>query len=625
MASFLRTLALALVVFGVDSLAFAQAAVLYQLAFPDRAHRVLDVDVTFTDVPAGPLHLRMSRSSPGRYAMHEFAKNVFGVSVTNGEGQSLAVTRPDPHGWDVPEHGSVVRVHYRVFGDRIDGTYLAVDSTHAHINMPAALMWARGLELRPASVRFDVPAGSGWKVATQLLPGADAQTFTAPTLQYLMDSPTELSPYSVRTFAIADGSRLPSFRIAAHHTGTEAELDALARDAERMVREARNVFREFPAFESNTYTFIADWLPAASGDGMEHRNSTILTSPGSIRTDRADFLDSMAHEFFHSWNVERIRPRSLEPFNLEDQNMSGELWLAEGFTDYYGPLVLHRAGLTRIGEFAAELGGAINAVVTSPGRLVRTAEEMSQLAPFTDAATAIDRTAFDNTYLSYYTWGRVIGLGLDLTLRARTDQRVTLDDLMRALWQKFGKPGGQLTGYVDHPYSSDDVRKTLGEVAGDQSFADDFFRRYIQGHEVVDYESLLARAGLLWRRISPGRASLGLVRLQDSPGGARLAAATPMGSPAYAAGLDRDDVIVALDGVAVRDAPGLLRALEREKPGRRIPLTFERNGQRQTTIVTLEEDARRELVAAEEAGVALSEIQRRFREAWLSSAARNGF
>ena len=431
--------------------------------------------------------------------------------------------------------------------------------------------------------------------------------------------------FSVRSFTVPDGSRQPSFRIVAHHTGTDAELDSLAQDAERLVREARNVFREFPAFEGNTYTFIADWLPTAAGDGMEHRNSTILTSAGSIRADRPDFLDSMAHEFFHAWNVERIRPRSLEPFNLDDQNISGELWLSEGFNDYYGPLVLRRAGLIRIEEFAADVGGALNTVMMSPGRLVRTAEEMSQMAPFTDAATAIDRTSFDNTFLSYYTWGRAIGLGLDLTLRTQTDHRVTLDDLMRALWQKFGKPGGQLTGYVDHPFTNDDVRTTLGEIADDQSFADDFFRRYIQGHDVVDYESLLARAGLLWRRIRPGGASIGLVRLQDGPAGARLVSATPMGSPLYVAGLDRDDIIIALGDMAVRDASGMVRALEREKPGRRLPITFERNGQRQTATITLDEDPRRELVPVENTGATLTDAQRRFREAWLSSAARNGF
>ena len=120
-----------------------------------------------------------------------------------------------------------------------------------------------------------------------------------------------------------------------------------ARDVEAIVREAAHVFGEYPAFEGNTYTFIADYLPWANGDGMEHRNSTILTSSTSLRTSRLDLLDTIAHEFFHAWNVERIRPRSLEPFNLEDANMSGELWLAEGFTSYYGPLIMKRGGSDR--------------------------------------------------------------------------------------------------------------------------------------------------------------------------------------------------------------------------------------------------------------------------------------
>jgi predicted metalloprotease with PDZ domain len=609
----------------VGTAAFAQAPIAYQLSFADRAHRLMDVDVTFPDVPDGPLELRFSRSSPGRYALHDFAKNVFEVRVTDAEGRPLPVTRPNPHGWDVIQHGSVVRVRYRIFGDRTDGTYLSIDASHAHINMPSAIMWARGLEQRPSVVRFETPAGSGWKVATQLFPGPDAQTFTAPTLQYLMDSPTELSAFATRTFAVADSTQSPTFRIAAHHTGTDAELDSLASDTERIVREARNVFKEFPAFENNSYTFIADWFPSASSDGMEHRNSTVLTSPASIRSDRADLLDSISHEFFHAWNVERIRPKSLEPFNLEDQNISGELWLAEGFTNYYGPLVLLRAGLTGLGQFTTEMGSAINAVVTGPGRQVRNAAEMSEMAPFVDAATSIDRTAFDNTFVSYYTWGSAIALGLDLTLRVQTDQRVTLDDLMRTLWQKYGKPGGRLTGYVDNPYSNDDVRRMLGAVTNDQSFADDFFRRYIEGREVVDYEALFARAGLLWRRIRPGAASVGLLRLQDSSDGARVAAAVPFGSPAYLAGLDRDDVIVLVGDTPVRDATGFQRALSSLKPGQRTSMTFMRNGQRTTATVTVDEDPRRELVPVERTGTALTEAQRQFRDAWLSSAGRAPF
>src|SRR5687767_249556 len=495
MVSRLRVL-LALVVVLVPAAVRAQAPVEYRLSFPQAEHRLMSVEMVLADVPAGPLELRMSRSSPGRYALHEFAKNVIDVRVTDAAGAALPVGRPNPHQWTVTAHTGTVRVSYRIFGDRVDGTYLAIDSTHAHINMPAALMWARGLELRPATVRFAPPPGSGWRVGTQLLPGADPFTYTAPNLQYLMDSPTEVSAFSLRTFTLDDVPRSPVVRLAVHHTGTDAELDTFARDVERIVREAGRVYGEFPAFDGNTYTFIADYTPWATGDGMEHRNSTIVTNQGSIRGNRLGLLDTISHEFFHAWNVERIRPRALEPFNFEDANMSGELWLAEGFTSYYGPLILLRAGVTQIDDFIDEMIEAVNTVTNSPGRTIRSAEDMSRLAPFVDAAVSIDRTDFDNTYISYYTWGAAIGLGLDLALRDRSNGKVTLDHFMRALWQKHGKPGGKTPGYVDNPYSVADLKAALAAVSGDAAFADDFFARYIQGRELVDYQRLLDRFGL---------------------------------------------------------------------------------------------------------------------------------
>src|SRR5688572_29731532 len=354
----------------VPALAGAQAPVEYRLTFPEAAHRVMNVEVRFDQVPPGALELRMSRSSPGRYAVHEFAKNVFDVRVTDAAGAALPVARPNPHQWNVTEHHGSVRVAYRIFGDRVDGTYLGIDSTHAHINMPAALMWARGLENRAATLRFDPPSGSQWRVGTQLMPGADAQTFTAPNLQYLMDSPTEVSDFALRTFTAPDVAASPVFRLVVHHQGTEAELDAFAADVRKIVSEARHVFGEYPAYEGNTYTFLADYLPWASGDGMEHRNSTILTSTTSIRSNRLGLLDTVSHEFFHAWNVERIRPRSLEPFNFDDANASGELWFGEGFTSYYGPLVMLRSGLTTVDEFAAEMTSVVNTVTNSPGRAI---------------------------------------------------------------------------------------------------------------------------------------------------------------------------------------------------------------------------------------------------------------
>ena len=148
------------------------------------------------------------------------------------------------------------------------------------------------------TVRFERPPGTSWSVATQLHAGTDAFSFSAPNLQYLMDSPAEFSRFALRTFTVPDDNRTPVFRLAAHHAGTDAELDTLVRDMQAIVREARHIFGEYPPFESNTYTFIADYLPWAIGDGMEHRNSTILTSSssiayqpaGSARHDRARVL-----------------------------------------------------------------------------------------------------------------------------------------------------------------------------------------------------------------------------------------------------------------------------------------------------------------------------------------------
>ena len=178
------------------------------------------------------------------------------------------------------------------------------------------------------TVRFERPPGTSWSVATQLV-WARTPIRSARPISYLMDSPAEFSQFSMRTFTVPDENRTPVFRVAAHHTGTDTELDALVRDTQAIVREAKHVFQEYPPFEGNTYTFIADYLPWANGDGMEHRNSTILTRhPDSHQPARAAHHDRA--EFFHSWNVERIRPQSLEPFNLDDVSLSGELWLAEG-------------------------------------------------------------------------------------------------------------------------------------------------------------------------------------------------------------------------------------------------------------------------------------------------------
>lgn len=233
---------------------------------------------------------------------------------------------------------------------------------------------------------------------------------------------------------------------------------------------------------------------------MEHRNSTVVTSSAPLRTELVDALGTMSHEFFHVWNVERVRPRSLEPFNLTAPNPSGELWLAEGFTQYYGSLILARAGLISASAFAGEMSTLVGRVLASPATRVRTLEDMSRFAVIIDSVNAVVPVNVNDVFLSYYTWGGAVGLALDLTLRERSNDRVTLDDFMKLLWERHGRPGGGVPGYVDRPYSSEDVKDALATVSGDERFADTFLARYVRGHEVPDFAPLLARAGLVLRR-----------------------------------------------------------------------------------------------------------------------------
>jgi predicted metalloprotease with PDZ domain len=610
-----RLLALIAVIVGTSALRVrADAPIRYRFAFPEPQHHWMQVEVAFTELGSAPLELRVSRSSPGRYSLHDFAKNVYDVRAFGPDGRELVTTRPDSYGWTVQTHGASVTVQYKVFGDRVDGTYLAIDSTHAHLNMPASIMWARGLDDRPAVLTFEPPVGARWQVATQLHPGSTPYEFTAPNLQYLMDSPTELGPVSIRQFSVGGHT----FRFALHHTGTDAELDAFVRDVETIVREQGEIYGEYPAYEPGSYTFLADYLPWASGDGMEHRNSTVITSASSLRSDRLDLLDTVAHEFFHGWNVERIRPRSLEPFDFERANLSGELWLGEGFTQYYGPLTLSRTALVDLPATTATFASLVRSVALNPAHTARSAVEMSRMAPFTDGGRTVDPTNWYTTYTSYYPFGGAIALALDLSLRGRSDSRITLDDYMRAMWRVHGKPGGSRQGYVDHPYTMADAEARLAEVS-DAAFARDFFARYIEGREVADYAQLLARAGLVLRQQNAGRAWWGDVRLELRSGSVRLAEPPVFATPLYVGGVDVGDEIRQIGGNRVASPDDVYAALRRQRPGDTISIVFvDRGGMERRTSLTLREDPHLELVPVETTGRSLTPAQKMFRDRWLN-------
>ncbi len=603
--------------------ATAQSPISYRVSFPSPEHRWMQVEATFADVPAGPLQVRMSRTSPGRYALHEFAKNVFDVRIADGKGKPLTAARPDLHQWDVAGHDGTVVVSYRVFGDRIDGTYLSIDASHGHLNMPAALVWARGFESRGARVQFVPPPGKSWNVATQLFPTPDPLVFTAPNMQYLMDSPTEVGTFHLHSFVVDDGKGpAQTLRVALHHDGSPGDADAFGRDVEKIVRETIPIFGELPRFDSGTYTFLSDYLPWASGDGMEHRNSTVLSSPGALRSpaQRQGIIGTVAHEFFHAWNMERIRSKAIEPFDFEEANVSGELWFGEGVTTYYDDLIVHRAGLQSLEDLLESYAALINAVTLSPGRQLRTAEQMSQLAPFVDAAVSIDRTAWSNTFISYYTWGAAIGLGLDLSLRDKTGGKAGLDDYMQLMWTSYGVPGMKAApGMVARTYTREDLQGRLAQLAGDGAFAEEFFARFIQGHDVPDYARLFARMGLVVRKKSPGQSWLGNTTLTFTNGGLRTGVVA-FDSPLYKAGVAQDDQILSIAGVEIGAGQTVQEVLQRHAPGARLELRLvRRSGEAVRTAVNLEEDPRVEIVTVESTGASVTPEQRQARQAWLAS------
>ena len=399
------------VLFLATTLASAQT-VQYEVDLANAIHHEAHVRATFSGVKSKSLEVLMSRASPGRYAAHEFAKNVYEIRTTNSHGKEIPREQADNNRWLISGHDGTVIFEYTLFGDRVDGTYVGIDRTHAHLNMPGTVVWARGLESRPIRIRFTPPQGEAWTVATQLDERADGWWF-APNLDYLMDSPTDIGPHQFSEWTVGEAK----FRMALHHTGSAASTTSFLAKAQSITAEEEGVFGNFPRYDFGRYTFVADYLPYASGDGMEHRNSTSITAGATIEQNGDRLLGTLAHEFFHSWNMERIRSKGIEPFHYDHPNMSGELWFGEGFTNYYEELALHRSGIIDFNQFLESLTSFVNTVVASPGRLMHSAVEMSRLAPYVDAATSIDKTNRENTFISYYTYGAALGVGIDLKIR----------------------------------------------------------------------------------------------------------------------------------------------------------------------------------------------------------------
>ncbi|WP_282132721.1 M61 family metallopeptidase [Cellulophaga baltica] len=547
----------------------------YTISFENAVHHEAEITATFPKITSEIFSVRMSRTSPGRYALHEFAKNIYAVKATDGQGKSLTIKRPNPYQWDISGHDGTVNISYTLFADRADGTYSQIDETHAHLNIPATFMYAPEFSERKINVNFQPREDLNWKIATQL-PLVSNTTYSADNLQYFMDSPTELSNFGMREFEVteADGKK-KNIRFVLHHNGTEAELDTYFEKIKKTVLAEKVVFGELANFDYGTYTFLACYIPNASGDGMEHRNSTILTNTRSLADGGMEKnMGTVSHEFFHSWNVERIRPKSLEPFNFEEANMSGELWFAEGFTSYYTNLILCRAKLITDQEYVEGITGTFNYVWNSPARQFFNPIEMSYQAPFVDAATSVDPVNRENTFISYYSYGSILGLALDLSLR---EKGLNLDDFMKLVWSTYGKK--------EIPYTVKNLNESLNNYAG-KDFGDAFFNAYIYKSNMPDYTALFKTVGVTLSQ-QAAVANFGASVIINANLQGEIRRNTTIGSPAYLGGLDKGDFITKINGQALPSSTSFEDYIKTFPVGTELTIDFLRNAEPQKTTVKL--------------------------------------
>jgi predicted metalloprotease with PDZ domain len=572
-------------------------SITYRLAMSRPVSHLFEVTIE-VELPPGEvlktIDFQMPKWSPGRYAIFDFAKNVQefkaynmncasrkdAPSALNRQVSSFPVERPDEQTWRVQTKGAqTLTVSYKVFANDLSGTFSQLDSRHANFNGGSLFMYL--VNHKPDPVKLEIQAPTGWRITNGRMQTADQRAWQFPNYDVMIDTPTEIAPDWTDDQFSVDGKR---YHVVVHSFGDEGGKRAgLVRDIEKIVR-AETAMWGPPEFDS--YTFLIHFAADdKSGDGMEHLTSTQIIEPGALAEDGVygSTLDTVAHEFFHVWNVKRLRPLELGPWDFTRPLNTRGLWVAEGLTNYYGHLMRRRAGLWDDTAFLRRESQTISGIETAPGTPLMSAEQSSLSAPFIDGAPHEQQTNLPNTSISYYPKGELIGLVLDLMIRGRTNGKASLDDVMRRMYEEFYLKSPNASYYLrGRGYLTEDFERVASEVAGYD--LGDFFHRYVRDVETLPYNQAFDYVGLtLVREQARQPFSAGLV-VDWEPRDAPIINAVRPNSPAEDAGLQTGDEIIAIGKKNVA-RENLLVYLGRYKQGDRVPITVKRD--RRTIQATL--------------------------------------
>lgn len=552
----------------------------YTLTLPDHVQHLLDIELTIDEITTPTIEVVLPTWTPGSYLIREYARHLQEFQAV-ADDAALPWEKTEKARWRITTQGaSTITVRYRVYGNELTVRTNHVDATHAHVIPAATFVYAEGRQA--AALQVTVMPPLGWGVATGLdaqgdgpWPGPGPATFDAPNYDALVDAPFEIGTHRSLPFFV---NQTPH-RIVLWSAGNEDAAQLVA-DTQRIVETERDFWGDLPYAH---YTFFLLLGGKGAGGGLEHQNSTSLILPrGTFRPAKSyeRFLGLTCHEFFHTWNVKRLRAQGLGPFDYTKETYTPLLWAMEGHTEYYTDLLLVRAGLLTPQRYLERLADDIVSLQSTPGRRLHSLA-MSSWDAWIKHYRPDENTP--NTTISYYLKGGLVALLLDLHLRQQTTNAVSLDDVLRRLYQQFpiSGPGVSEASYLDaiHALTGLDVAP--------------FFARYIRGTDELPFDDALAAAGiaLRWghkhlRDDGTPRPTLG-IRTKDEHGQLRVVSVLSDGGAA-GTGLAAQDEIVAVNGVRVTDAAALNDCLDNAAVGDTLALTVFRSDLLQTVAVTLD-------------------------------------
>jgi predicted metalloprotease with PDZ domain len=584
----------------------------YTVRFPAPQTHYVSVEAVLPTAGKTEVEVFMPVWTPGSYLVREFARNIEAISVTDPAGKALAFSKSRKNRWRVETVGAPeIRFSYLVYCREMSVRTNWVEDSFALLNGAPTFVTLVGGLAAPHDVRLELPPG--WKTSiTGLRDAPDGQPnhYLAPDYDTLVDSPILAGNPAVYKFEVGG---IPHFLVNEGEAGVW-DGPRSAADTEKIVRQNLKMWGALPY---KKYVFL-NLLTESSG-GLEHRNSvTMMSSRWATRTRRGylGWLDLVAHEYFHAWNIKRLRPAELGPFDYENENPTRSLWVAEGITDYYAPLTLRRSSLATTTEYLGtdsppspnSLSTVIAALQSTPGRLFQSAEQSSY-----DAWIKLYRPDenSNNSTVSYYTKGAVIGWLLDAHIRHATAGAKSLDDLMRLAFQEFSGERG---------FTPDQFKAAAGKVAG-KPLAD-FFRRNVESTGEIDYSEALDWFGLRFKQeTGPGaksgnetpKAWLGVDTRIDN--GRLIVSRVPRDAAAFDTGLSVDDEILALDDFRVK-ADQLAQRLENYHPGDKVTVLVARRDKLQTIPLTLGEESKKwQLEIRPDA----TDAQKRNLDEWIAS------